>query len=132
MNCRAWHGYKLINRAVETMSYFGLRRWDFSNENVVKLSEVIEQSRSLRDTLQFHGKTVNWEEYFAHFIPGIQKYYFKITSPRVHKECRRVYRRFKFYHDSLKLLLWCLLPLLCSYKGRKHIRDYLRRIAVIR
>lgn len=112
------------------MSYFGLRRWEFSNENIVKLNRVIEGSRSLRDVLQFHSKTVNWSEFFAQFIPGVQKYYFKITSPRVHSECRRIYRRFKFYHDCLRILLWCLLPLVGTYKGRKYIRDYLYRIAI--
>lgn len=127
---RAWHGYRLINRAVDTMSYFGLRRWDFSNDNIVKLNGLIQESRSLRDTLQFHGKTVNWPEFFKNFIPGIQQYYFKVTNPMVHSKCRRLYRRFKFYHDSLRILLWCLLPILFSYKGRRHIRDYLHSLAI--
>lgn len=112
------------------MSYFGLRRWDFANDNVIKLNSVIEGSRSLRDILQFHGKTIDWPEFFKNFIPGIQQYYFKVTCPRVHGKCRQLYRRFKFYHDCLKILLWCLLPVLCSYKGRGHIRDYLHRIAI--
>lgn len=112
------------------MAYFGLRRWDFSNANIVKLNTVIEQSRSLRDILQFHSRTVDWSEFFKQFIPGVQKYYFKVTSGKVHSQCRKVYKRLKFYHDCLRILLWCLLPLVCTYKGRKHIQDYLYRIAI--
>lgn len=112
------------------MSYFGLRKWEFSNRNIVKLNSVVEKSRYLRDTLQFDCTTVNWPDFFSNYIPGVQKYYYKITNPQIHAKCRRVYRRFKFYHDSIKIIFWCLLPILCSYKGRRFIQKYLQRLAL--
>lgn len=112
------------------MAYFGLKRWDFSNDNVIQLSRSIDQSPWLTKELQFHGKTVDWEQFFCEFIPGVQKFYYKVTSGQVHEKGRKMYRRLKFYHDSMKILLWCLLPIIGGYKARGIIRRYLHRFAL--
>uniref|UniRef100_A0A182N354 Fatty acyl-CoA reductase n=1 Tax=Anopheles dirus TaxID=7168 RepID=A0A182N354_9DIPT len=61
------------NRFLETMSYFGLREWDIANENVVRLRTLLTPGEAT--VLEFDLSTVDWDEYFQAYIPGIRRYF---------------------------------------------------------
>lgn len=72
------------------MSYFGLREWTFYNQNINSLSKCLIQNK--QPNLQFDMKTIDWNEYFLYYLPGIKKYFFKENSSNV-KENKRHYER---------------------------------------
>lgn len=60
------------------MSYFGLRDWNVYNGNVSGLAKILRQSDGGRSyALQFDMTTIDWNEYFLSYLPGIKKYFFK-------------------------------------------------------
>uniref|UniRef100_A0A182W2A9 Fatty acyl-CoA reductase n=1 Tax=Anopheles minimus TaxID=112268 RepID=A0A182W2A9_9DIPT len=61
------------NRFLETMAYFGLREWHIANENVARLRTLLTPTEV--SMLEFDLSTVNWDEYFQSYIPGIRRYF---------------------------------------------------------
>ncbi|XP_040170239.1 fatty acyl-CoA reductase wat-like isoform X1 [Anopheles arabiensis] len=61
------------NRFLETMAYFGLREWQIANENVVRLRTLLTPTEA--SLFEFDLSTVDWDEYFQAYIPGIRRYY---------------------------------------------------------
>ncbi|XP_050090599.1 fatty acyl-CoA reductase wat-like [Anopheles aquasalis] len=59
-------------RFLEMMSYFGLREWHTANDNVVRLRSLLSPDEA--SVLEFDLATVDWDEYFRHYIPGLQRY----------------------------------------------------------
>ncbi|XP_035788289.1 fatty acyl-CoA reductase wat-like isoform X2 [Anopheles albimanus] len=59
-------------RFLEMMSYFGLREWHTANDNVVRLRSLLSPAEA--SVLEFDLATVDWDEYFRHYIPGLQRY----------------------------------------------------------
>lgn len=47
------------------------------------------------DFLEFDMRTIDWNEYFFHYLPGIKKYFFKET---VTKKCVAHYRKYVGFH----------------------------------
>lgn len=93
------------------MSYFGLREWQFSNNNIDQLANLLRSQRNLKRSsklnsnngiitdakhrepyLEFDMRTIDWNEYFFHYLPGIKKYFFKEQSADINK-CINHYRR---------------------------------------
>lgn len=50
-----------------------------------------KQSLNSHKSLEFDIRTIDWNEYFFHYLPGIKKYFFKET---VNKKCVAHYRRY--------------------------------------
>lgn len=73
------------------MSYFGLREWKFSNDNIKSLSTKFKDYDKF--SLDFNVETIDWKEYFAFYMLGIKKYYFKENFDRANQIKQR-YRRF--------------------------------------
>uniref|UniRef100_A0A182YMH8 Fatty acyl-CoA reductase n=1 Tax=Anopheles stephensi TaxID=30069 RepID=A0A182YMH8_ANOST len=61
------------NRFLETMAYFGLREWHIANENVVRLRTLLTPTEA--SMLEFDLSTIDWDEYFQSYIPGIRRYF---------------------------------------------------------
>ena len=76
--------YKKTENVLLMMSYFGKRQWEFENTNIQRLASKTKEMKINHGTLEFDMKTINWEEYFHHYIPGIKKYYFKEDSAQAH------------------------------------------------
>lgn len=76
--------YKKTENVLLMMSYFGKRQWEFQNTNIQRLASKTKEMKINHGTLEFDMKTINWEEYFHHYIPGIKKYYFKEDSAQTH------------------------------------------------
>lgn len=90
------------------MSYFGLREWKFSNNNIDQLiksmkfskksTSVIPVEKSIvngeaRQILEFDMKAIDWNEYFVNYLPGITKYFFKESSKNQSNRANQ-YRRY--------------------------------------
>lgn len=120
----------LMDRAITIMSYFGLRKYGFDNENMRRLTAAIAESECLSQILQFDMRTIDWADFFRYYIPGIRKYYFKQTDAEALRKCQRLYRQLKFYHDVLKLLVWTVLPILVCYRGGRRVRMALSSYAL--
>lgn len=122
LNCnpiRFSKGFKLIDRAISIMSYFGLREWKFDNRNVERLWNAINQSHVLASQLPFDMRTIDWPEYFRHYLPGINRHYFNQTDPKENQRCKETYKKLKFCHDTLKLIVWVVLPVAFLLNSRK-------------
>ena len=66
--------YKKTEKVLIMMSFFGLREWNFGNQNVQRM---VEKTRNFKNRLDFDLRNVDWKEYFRAYIPGIKRYYFK-------------------------------------------------------
>ena len=66
-----------IEKVLMMMAYFGTREWDFKNENIRRLIGTTEKFEYQRGSHNFDMKTIDWNEYFRNYIPGIKRYFFK-------------------------------------------------------
>jgi fatty acyl-CoA reductase len=72
--------YAKTERILIMMSFFGLREWNFGNENIKMLVEKTQKFHTQKYHLEFDMRKINWNEYFHNYIPGISKYYFKEST----------------------------------------------------
>lgn len=49
-------------------------------------------NRNAQSYLEFDMRTIDWDEYFFHYLPGIKKYFFK-ESMLDSKSCRKRYAK---------------------------------------
>lgn len=118
------------------MSYFGLREWQYQNSNINQLSTILRNQyrngfnvknamlnekvghnnecvdrqmlRRKHPDLEFDMRTINWNEYFYHYLPGIKKYFFK-EKLSGNERCKRHYTRLRILHLLLKSSFHLLL-----------------------
>lgn len=82
-----------MKRVLQLLSYFGLREWTFQNDNVKKLSRSVKAAdEGNKLNLEFNMETIDWKEYFNHYMFGIKKYYFKENFDKIDKLQKR-YKR---------------------------------------
>ncbi|KNC29887.1 putative fatty acyl-CoA reductase [Lucilia cuprina] len=103
--------YSKITKIIYMMSWFGLKEWMFSNQNIAELDALMTDEE--KKVLQFNTNTINWHEYFRSYLSGIRKYFFKDTENDLSKR-KTFYRRWLFIHNLLKTsfgvtLIMCLL-----------------------
>ncbi|XP_052889528.1 fatty acyl-CoA reductase wat-like [Anopheles moucheti] len=95
------------NRFLELMAYFGLREWHIANENVVRLRTLLTPTEV--SMLEFDLSTVNWDEYFQSYIPGIRRYF--LAEPSLKDRPSKVksttwHRRIRFFCQLFNKLIW--------------------------
>ncbi|XP_049289203.1 fatty acyl-CoA reductase wat-like [Anopheles funestus] len=100
------------NRFLETMAYFGLREWHIANENVVRLRTLLTPTEV--SMLEFDLSTVNWDEYFQSYIPGIRRYF--LAEPHLKDRPSGVksvswHRRIHFLCQLFHKLMWVYMCL---------------------
>lgn len=98
------------------MSYFGLREWNFCNKNIDQLAKLLKnQSKCSNElnksiscsrngthtdnqtcNLEFDMRTIDWNEYFYNYLPGIKKYFFKERLTN-NKKCIKHYNRYGLF-----------------------------------
>lgn len=108
--CSYTQGYQKLCRIINMMSYFGLRDWHFRNANVHSLSQALRQ-QPINCDLPFDMATINWEEYFLSYLPGIKKYFFKESYSNL-EHSRKHYERLRILHVLVKTTFWT-----CFYSG---------------
>lgn len=120
--------YKKLERVLRMMSYFGLREWTCSNDNIKSLSKKLkdyasqdngdDSSEATADGcdkfnfLEFNIETIDWKEYFASYLLGIKKYFFKENFDRTN-QIKRQYKRLYWIHCFTKFVFWFLLSTKC-------------------
>lgn len=72
-----------IKEASEVTSPFTLTKYQFSNSNTTMLTEKVKKIKDLPATFDFDLTNIDWKDYYAKFLPGIRKYYFKEDSRKV-------------------------------------------------
>lgn len=119
-------GYQKLGRVISMMSYFGLREWQYQNSNIDQLSTILhnqyrngyneqnvpsiehksdwtsmQKACKKHPDLEFDMRTINWNEYFYHYLPGIKKYFFKekLTG---NEKCKKRYARLQVLHMLMK------------------------------
>lgn len=123
------------------MSYFGLREWQYQNTNIDQLSTILRnqylngcndknavsnekighnndcvsthKTQQKNPDLEFDMRTINWNDYFHHYLPGIKKYFFKETLTG-NEKCKKHYARLQIIHFLLKSSFQLLLVYLSS------------------
>lgn len=97
-HCSNIRNFRKLCRVLTMMSYFGLREWRFSNENISQLvksmkfsekSTIVQDSGagvgvsdSMQKLLEFDMRAIDWNEYFIYYLPGITKYFYKVPAAR--------------------------------------------------
>lgn len=124
-------GYQKLCRVISMMSYFGLREWQYQNSNIDQLSTILRNQyrngyngenvvlidklghNTIKDNmsiqkvnkkhpdLEFDMRTINWNEYFHHYMPGIKKYFLKEKLTE-NEKCKKHYARLEIMHLLLK------------------------------
>uniref|UniRef100_A0AAG5DLI7 Fatty acyl-CoA reductase C-terminal domain-containing protein n=1 Tax=Anopheles atroparvus TaxID=41427 RepID=A0AAG5DLI7_ANOAO len=102
------------SRSLETMSYFGLREWNMVNDNVVRLRTLLSPAEAR--LLEFDLATVDWNEYFRAYIPGIRRYVLGEPKPSLPRWSALWNRRIHFLCRLLHKLLWILLCLKLGHR----------------
>lgn len=78
------------------MAYFGLREWSFENTNISRLASDVRRQYGPNSgdniNLEFELSTIDWEDYFLNYLPGIKRYVFK-ESLADNEQCRKHYTR---------------------------------------
>uniref|UniRef100_A0A182MGT0 Fatty acyl-CoA reductase n=1 Tax=Anopheles culicifacies TaxID=139723 RepID=A0A182MGT0_9DIPT len=105
------------NRFLETMAYFGLREWHIANENVVRLRTLLTPTEA--SMLEFDLSTVDWDEYFQSYIPGIRRYF--LAEPQLKDRPSRVkstswHRRIQFLSQLFHKLIWVYVCLKLGHR----------------
>ncbi|XP_035894046.1 fatty acyl-CoA reductase wat [Anopheles stephensi] len=108
------------NRFLETMAYFGLREWHIANENVVRLRTLLTPTEA--SMLEFDLSTIDWDEYFQSYIPGIRRYFLAerglskqpVGSGRV--KSLQWHRRAQFLYRLACKLLWVYVCLKLGHR----------------
>lgn len=92
LNFSAMKGYRKADQVIQMMAYFGLREWQFENDNIRELySSLGEEDRK---KFEFNFQTIDWKLYFHYYIPGIKRYYMKEdVCVRALQESRKNYNR---------------------------------------
>ncbi|XP_055687402.1 fatty acyl-CoA reductase wat isoform X2 [Lutzomyia longipalpis] len=100
--------YRKIEIILEIMSYFGLRDWKFSNDNIRYMNQLISHRNRQHYSLDFEMEHINWDEYFRHYIPGIRKFHFREDPGNVRK-ARVHYKHLYVLHKLSKISFWSLI-----------------------
>lgn len=123
-------------RVISMMSYFGLREWQYQNSNIDQLSTILgnqyrngyndknavsnakivhnndcvstHKTQQKNPDLEFDMRTINWNDYFHNYLPGIKKYFFKETLTG-NEKCKKRYARLQILHFLLKSSFQLLL-----------------------
>lgn len=104
--------YKKINKFSEVLSYFTTRNFTFYNDNVQNLWRVL--SPQDKEMFPFDLSSLDWDEYFYYYVRGVRKYLMK-EDPSTIPQALSKYKKFKFLHRALKLIVaFLLLRLLWS------------------
>uniref|UniRef100_A0A182PIA4 Fatty acyl-CoA reductase n=1 Tax=Anopheles epiroticus TaxID=199890 RepID=A0A182PIA4_9DIPT len=106
------------NRFLETMSYFGLREWQIANANVVRLRTLLTPNEA--SLLEFDLSTVDWDEYFQGYIPGIRRYFLAEPAAKERRACSTLSlgwnRRIQFLCQLFHKLIWVLICLKLGHR----------------
>lgn len=73
----------------QTHQHSGLEQQNGVNNNVqIIANHTIHQKLNSKpkSSLEFDMRTIDWDEYFCHYWPGIKKYFFKESTPN-EKKC---------------------------------------------
>lgn len=72
------------------LSFFAKSNWEFTNDNVLKLWDKLSEVD--KRLFNFDVSTIDWQEYFQHYIKGIRIYLLKDDISTV-EAARIKYRR---------------------------------------
>lgn len=100
--------YKKIEKVLIMMSYFGCREWNFRCDNVQRMIEETKDFKYQRGDLNFDMRTIDWNEYFRNYIPGIKRFVFKESCDDVER-LKRSYQWMMRVHLVVKYLIYLKL-----------------------
>ncbi|XP_039291036.1 fatty acyl-CoA reductase wat [Nilaparvata lugens] len=98
--------YKKVNKFSEVLSYFTTRDFAFHNDNVQSLWRIL--SPQDKEMFPFDLSSLDWDEYFHYYVRGVRKYLMK-EDPATIPQAMNKYKKFKFLHRALKLVIAFLL-----------------------
>lgn len=114
------NAYNKSEKILMIMSFFGMREWNFQNENIRRLTNETKKFKFNHDNMDFDIKNIDWSEYFANYIPGIKRYFFKENCENVEK-LQISYERLRKIHNFLKYLIYVIF----AGKMCKSLANYL-------
>lgn len=72
---------KKFELLINSLAPFNSHQWTFGNANYNRLIKETEVFRFQRGEHAFDYRTIDWDEFFRNFIPGIDRYFLKKAGP---------------------------------------------------
>ncbi|KAK9504080.1 hypothetical protein O3M35_010503 [Rhynocoris fuscipes] len=114
---RALKAVDKVSKFMKVLSYFSMKSWKFSNNNLRAL--WIGLNSTDKELFQFDMKTIDWSEYFKKAIPGIRLYIFKEAEDTIPDAIKRMERQ-QLIQTVLTRFVYCITACLmwkltCSF-----------------
>lgn len=91
--------YTKIHNFVRVLSYFTNKDWEYKNDHVIQLwTKMTSKDKCL---FNFDISTLNWNDYFKHYMKGIRVYLFKDELKNLQTAQNR-YQRLYWLHQFCK------------------------------
>ncbi|PSN51360.1 hypothetical protein C0J52_07924 [Blattella germanica] len=98
--------YKKINKFSDVISYFCIRDWKFTNNNVQSLWKKMEKGD--KGLFDFDMDDLDWEKYFYGYVRGIRLYLIK-DDPSTIPQAILKHKRLYWLHQSMKAIVIFLI-----------------------
>ncbi|XP_045467424.1 fatty acyl-CoA reductase wat-like [Harmonia axyridis] len=95
--------YKKIHKLSDVLTFFSLRQWKFSNDNIVKLWNKLDDTE--KNLFFFDMKSLDLWAYYKTYVHGIRKYILK-DSPDSLEAAKSKQRIFYVLHNILLAFLY--------------------------
>jgi alcohol-forming fatty acyl-CoA reductase len=79
-----------LNKAAECLEYFTTHEWQFRNDNVQNLLQLM--SAKDRQEFRFDVSQIDWENYVEAYVLGFRKFLFKQSPASIIKERKNMQR----------------------------------------
>ncbi|CAH1395740.1 unnamed protein product [Nezara viridula] len=93
--------YKKVDKYSEVISYFSIRSWTFTNENIKALWKSLPDKD--KQTFNFDIESLDWNKFFYTYIRGLRVYLLKDEMDTIPKATIR-WRRFQMAHRIMKIV----------------------------
>jgi alcohol-forming fatty acyl-CoA reductase len=97
---------KKIEKHIGVMAFFSTKQWNFSNENVLMLSNKLNSIDS--KVFNFDVMTINWQTFIKHYCLGAKKFLLKEDMKNIIK-ARNDLKRMKRLTITMKTLFFLLI-----------------------
>ncbi|XP_045467832.1 fatty acyl-CoA reductase wat-like isoform X2 [Harmonia axyridis] len=108
-NLGLWKMYRKIHKLSHVVSFFCLREWTFSGNNIVKLWNKLDDAE--RKLFFFDMKSLDLWAYYKNYLLGIRKYIMKDSLVSL-EAARRKQRIFSVLHNIMLVFLYFTMSVL--------------------
>ncbi|KDR10461.1 Putative fatty acyl-CoA reductase [Zootermopsis nevadensis] len=92
-----------INKLLDATSYFRIRQWAFSNQNIIHMWKKLSEDD--REIFDFNISNLNWDLYWRQGLMGLRTFVLKEDPKNLPQTIRKRYRLY-WLHQCLKFFFF--------------------------